>query len=80
MFRDFDLSADDWTFSIDKLSPASVEKARQLLREFTDTLAKIAEQDRALSRSSAAFHLQAGTARRQFIGPALRFPGACRPR
>jgi transcriptional regulator with XRE-family HTH domain len=56
MFQNFDLSADDWTFSIDKLSPASVEKARQLLREFTDALAKIAEQDRTLSRTSAAYH------------------------
>ena len=56
MFRNFDLTADDWTFSIDKLSPPSVEKARELLHEFTDALAKIAEQDRTLSRASASYH------------------------
>lgn len=56
MFRNFDLASDDWTFSIDKLSPTSLEKARELLREFTDALAKIAEQDRSLSRTSAAYH------------------------
>jgi transcriptional regulator with XRE-family HTH domain len=56
MFQDFNLRTDDWTFSIDKLSPSSMEKARQLLREFTDALAKIAEQDRDLSRTSAAYH------------------------
>lgn len=56
MFRKFDPAADDWTFSIDKLSPPSVEKARQLLREFTNALAEIAEQDRSLSRASAEYH------------------------
>jgi len=56
MFSDFNLRADDWTFSIDKLSPSSVEKARLLQREFTDAMAKIAEQDRDLSRESADYH------------------------
>jgi transcriptional regulator with XRE-family HTH domain len=56
MFRNFDLKGDDWTFSIDKLSPSSVVKARELLREFTDALAKIAEQDRTLPRTAAAYH------------------------
>jgi transcriptional regulator with XRE-family HTH domain len=56
MFRDFDLATDGWTFSIDKLSPSSIEKVGQLLREFTDALAKIAEQDRTLSRTSAGYH------------------------
>jgi transcriptional regulator with XRE-family HTH domain len=52
----FDLRGDDWTFSIDKLSDLSLKKVRQLLREFTDALAKIAEQDRDLSRESADYH------------------------
>jgi transcriptional regulator with XRE-family HTH domain len=56
MFSDFNLRADDWAFSIDKLSPSSVEKARLLQREFIDALAKIAEQDRDLSRESADYH------------------------
>ncbi len=56
MVRTFDLCNDAWSFSIDKLSPASVEKATQLLHDFTDALAKIAEQDRALSRESAGYH------------------------
>ena len=56
MVRTFDLCNDAWSFSIDKLSPGSVEKATQLLRDFTDALAKIAEQDRAVSRESAGYH------------------------
>ena len=56
MVRGFDLSGDEWLLSIDKLSVSCMEKARQLLREFTDALAKIAEQDRDLSRESAGYH------------------------
>jgi transcriptional regulator with XRE-family HTH domain len=56
MVRTFDLCDDIWSFSIDKLSTASVEKATRLLREFSDALAKIAEADRALSRESAQYH------------------------
>ena len=56
MVRTFDLSGDVWSFSMDKLSPASVEKATQLLRDFTEALAKIAEQDRGLSRESAGYY------------------------
>jgi transcriptional regulator with XRE-family HTH domain len=56
MVHTFDLCNDVWSFSIDKLSTASVEKATRLLREFTDALAKIAEEDRALSRESAEYH------------------------
>jgi len=41
---------------MDKLSPASVEKATRLLREFTEALAKIAEQDRGVSRESAGYY------------------------
>src|SRR5579859_4638371 len=56
MVHTFDLCDDVWSFSIDKLSPGSLEKARQLLRDFTDAMAKIAEQDRALSRDAADYH------------------------
>ncbi len=56
MVRNFDLSNDVWSFAIDKLSPGSMEKATQLLREFTDALAKIAERDRDLSRESSEYY------------------------
>jgi len=56
MVRTFDLTNDVWSFAIDKLSPGSMEKATQLLREFTDALAKIAERDRELSRGSSEYY------------------------
>jgi transcriptional regulator with XRE-family HTH domain len=56
MVRTFDLAKDVWSFSIDKLSPGSMEKATQLLREFTDALAKIAERDRELSRAASDYY------------------------
>ncbi len=56
MVRTFDLREDVWSFSFDKLSSGSHEKARQLLRDFTDAMAKIAEQDRTLSRESAEYY------------------------
>lgn len=53
MFRKFDVSSEDWSYSFDKLSPASVERVRDLIRDFTKALAKIAEQDRNLPADMA---------------------------
>ncbi|HLG89567.1 MAG TPA: helix-turn-helix transcriptional regulator [Alphaproteobacteria bacterium] len=55
MFRKFDVEMEDWSYSFAKLSPASVERARELLREFTHALAKISEQDRDLTDESAGY-------------------------
>ena len=55
MFRKFDVEMQDWSYSFSKLSAASVERARELLTEFTHALAKISEQDRDLPSEHAGY-------------------------
>ncbi len=56
MFRKFDVASEDWGFSFAKLSPASMQRARDLIMDFMLTLAKIAESDRDLPSDKADWH------------------------
>jgi transcriptional regulator with XRE-family HTH domain len=47
-FREFDVTAPDWLFGFGKLSPSSLQRVRELARNFMEAFATIAEADREL--------------------------------
>ena len=55
-FAKFDMATPDWQFSFGKLSPSSLERVRELARNFVDAFDSIAEADRELTLDLADWH------------------------
>jgi transcriptional regulator with XRE-family HTH domain len=55
-FTKFDIAAPDWQFSFGKLSPSSLERVRDLAREFLDAFDAIAAADRELTLDLADWY------------------------
>ncbi|HEX4507713.1 MAG TPA: helix-turn-helix transcriptional regulator [Alphaproteobacteria bacterium] len=55
-FSSFDVGMPDWLFGYGKLSPSSLERVRELARDFIQAFDKIAETDRELTLDMAAWH------------------------
>lgn len=55
-FSSFDIGQPDWLFGYGKLSPSSLERVRELARDFIQAFDKIAATDRELTLDMAAWH------------------------
>jgi transcriptional regulator with XRE-family HTH domain len=55
-FREFDMATPDWQFSFGKLSPSSLERVRELTRNFVDAFDTIAEADAELTLDLADWY------------------------
>jgi transcriptional regulator with XRE-family HTH domain len=55
-FREFDVMMPDWLFGFGKLSPSSVERVRELARNFIEAFDAIAEADRELTLDLADWY------------------------
>jgi hypothetical protein len=55
-FNKFDMATPDWQFSFGKLSPSSLERVRQLTRDFVDAFDTIAEADSELTLDLADWY------------------------
>ena len=55
-FSKFDVATPDWQFSFGKLSPSSLERVRELARNFTDAFDTIAETDSELTLDLADWY------------------------
>lgn len=55
-FNTFDVAKRDWLFGFGKLSPSSLERVRDLARNFMDAFDDIAEADRDLPLDLAKWH------------------------
>jgi transcriptional regulator with XRE-family HTH domain len=55
-FREFDMATPDWQFSFGKLSPSSLERVRELARNFVDAFDTIAEADSELTLDLANWY------------------------
>ena len=55
-FSKFDMATPDWQFSFGKLSPSSLERVRELARNFMDAFDTIAEADRDLTLDLADWY------------------------
>lgn len=55
-FGEFDVTMPDWLFGYGKLSPASLERVRELARNFIAAFDDIAEADRELTLDLADWH------------------------
>jgi len=56
IFSNFDVTMPDWLFGFGKLSPSSVERVRELARNFMEAFDDIAEADRELPLDLAEWH------------------------
>jgi transcriptional regulator with XRE-family HTH domain len=55
-FSKFDMATPDWQFTFGKLSPSSLERVRELARNFMDAFDTIAEADRDLTLDLADWY------------------------
>jgi transcriptional regulator with XRE-family HTH domain len=55
-FSKFDMATPDWQFSFGKLSPSSLEKVRELARNFVEAFDTIASADRELTLDLAGWY------------------------
>jgi hypothetical protein len=55
-FNEFDVMMPDWLFGFGKLSPSSLERVRELARNFIEAFDAIAEADRELTLDLADWY------------------------
>jgi hypothetical protein len=55
-FAKFEVAMPDWLFAFGKLSPSSLERVRELARNFMDAVDDIAEADSELPLDLAEWH------------------------